>query len=119
MVENEPAARLFGQKYIARSPDPFGLNRNAGKPHTGGQCACIHNPAPAKAAIVRARENDGVPAGGISHGALHQAGIAKGFVAIGEEDGASLRHQADLGHMLALQGAGQRTGRIDARCLCP
>jgi hypothetical protein len=56
----------------------------------------------------------GVEALGVGQDALHHLAVDDRLVGVGHVDAAGLAHQADLGHLLALQPLGRRAGAQDA-----
>ena len=115
LVEDQRAARLLCQHNIPRRAEPLRLDGNARKSVPRRKLARVHNAAARQRMIVRSRHHDGPAARRIGHHALHHLRARHRPVAIGEEDGASFRHQSDLGHRLTGQANRQPARRIHPR----
>jgi hypothetical protein len=108
------AAGGFQQGDVALQHDPLGHRRDRGQAHAAGELTADRRAALGQPRVHRTVGQQGVEALGVGQDALHDLAVDDRLVGVGDVDAARLAHQADLGHLLAMQALGRRAGDEDA-----
>jgi hypothetical protein len=114
LVDQQLAAGGFQQGDVALQHDPLGHRRDRGQAHAAGELAADRRAALGQPRVHRTVGQQGVEALGVGQDALHDLAVDDRLAGVGDVDAAGLAHQADLGHLLAMQALGRRAGAQDA-----